>query len=859
MKNVLFQIHWFLGITAGIVLAVVGVTGGLMSFERTIMEAISPEIVQVQVSGDRLTPDAIAERFHAQKPESRVEQITLWPEADRSALVRVAPPPGERRGDAIYVNPYTGELLGKITGEQFFRTVRSLHRWLLIPSEQDGINIGRQITGFSAFALVFFALSGLYLRWPRRALNWRNWFRIDFSLKGRNFYWALHSVIGTWVILMYLLMALTGLTWSYSWYKSGASLLLTGEPVQERRGFGGPGGQQGGPAMQDGQQRGQGGPQAGREGAREGRGMGERDGRGQVREGGVAREGGMRRENGEARGQGRENGANPEHSVAAAVKVDSAWQTFATKAENNYKFASISFPRSEKDPVMVNYVTPDATNDRQRSSMTIDAASGDVVVDQPHTPIEPLGKRIYQGIYELHTGEWFGTPGLIINMLASFLMPLFTITGFLLYFDRRKKKRNSKHAAAGVANTHTDADFWIVYATQTGTAEQLAWNTATILQSGGIKASVKNIAALDKTTLESAKKILFLVSTFGEGEAPDSARGFARKLLKSSLPLTQLQFGVLALGDKRYADYCSFAIQIEQWLSTNGATPLFARIDVDNGNEHAIHQWQKKIADISGVENVTAWAAPEYEDWCLQKRELLNAGSVGTPVYRVTLQPSTPGNTHWQAGDILEIRPHNNPELPHREYSIASLTTDGQLDLVVRQAFNEKGELGLGSGWLTASAEEGGKVLARIRANPSFHAPQKHCPMILIGAGTGIAGLRAHLHERYLKDQQQNWLIFGERQRSNDSLFASELGAWQESGFLTEFDEVYSRDGEGYVQNVVAAKQQQLCEWLDLGAAIYVCGGMAMGSGVHQELITILGEDGVQELVDQGRYCRDVY
>ncbi|PUA26910.1 MAG: hypothetical protein B0W54_21105 [Cellvibrio sp. 79] len=839
MRNGLFQIHWFLGITAGVVLAIVGVTGGLMSFERTIMEAISPDVVHVEVNGERLTPDAIAERFSAQREGARVEQITLWPDADRSALVRVAPPPGERRGDAIYINPYTGELLGKLTGEQFFRTVRSLHRWLLIPSEPDGINIGRQITGFSAFALVFFALSGLYLRWPRRALNWRNWFRIDFSLKGRNFYWALHSVIGTWVILMYLLMALTGLTWSYSWFKSGASIVLTGEPVQERRGFGP-------------------GSSGGSKGAG---GMGNREGRevrGPGREGSENRRGGEGRPDGDGR-MNREGNMQHEHSASAPVKVDSAWNSFLTKAENNFKFASVTIPRSEKDPVMINYVTPDATNDRQRSMISFNAQSGELVSDQPYKPIEPLGKRIMQGIYELHTGEWFGTPGLIINMTASLLMPLFTITGFLLYFDRRKKKRNSKSAAAGIANAHTDADYWIVYATQTGTAEQLAWNTATILQSGGIKASVKNIAALDKATLESAKKILFLVSTFGEGEAPDSARAFARKLMNSSLSLKQLQFGVLALGDKRYADYCAFATHVEQWLLANGASPLFARIDVDNGNEQSIHQWQQQIATISGVKNVTAWAAPEYEEWHLQKRELLNAGSVGTPVYRVTLQPSAPGNTHWQAGDILEIKPHNNSELPHREYSIASLTTDGQLDLVVRQTFNDKGELGLGSGWLTATAEEGGKVLARIRANPSFHAPQTNCPMILIGAGTGIAGLRAHLHDRYLKDQQQNWLIFGERQRSKDRLFGHELDAWQQSGFLTELDEVYSRDGDGYVQNILGTKQQQLCEWLDRGAAIYVCGGIAMGTGIHQVLVAILGENDVQALIESNRYRRDIY
>jgi sulfite reductase (NADPH) flavoprotein alpha-component len=802
VRNVLFQIHWFLGITAGLVLAVVGLTGGLMSFERQIMDAISPSIVRVEVSGERLTPDAIAERFSAQREGARVEQITLWPDAERSAMIRIAPPPGERRGEAVYINPYTGELLGKIKGEQFFRTVRSLHRWLLIPSEEGGINIGRQITGFSAFALVFFALSGLYLRWPRRALNWRNWFRIDFSLKGRNFYWALHSVIGTWVLLMYLLMALTGLTWSYSWFKNGASILLTDEPVQERRGD--PGGGQGG---------------------REGRG-------------------GM---------------SNVQQESSAPVSVDLAWATFATKAANNFKFASISFPHSEKDPVMINYVTPDATNDRQRSMISVNSKSGELISDQPYKPLEPMGKRIMQGIYELHTGEWFGTPGLIINMTASLLMPLFTITGFLLYFDRRKKKRKSKTAAAGISNAHTDADYWVVYASQTGTAEQLAWNTATILQSGGTKASVKNIAALDKNTLESAKKMLFLVSTFGEGEAPDSARGFARKLLKSSLGLSQLQFAVLGLGDKRYSDYCAFAEQIENWLHASGAKPLFARIDVDNGNEQAINIWQKTIADISGVESIPTFSAPEYEEWRLQKRQLLNEGSIGTGIYCVSLQPLKPANAHWQAGDILEIKPHNNLSLPQREYSIASLASDGRLDLVVRQTFAENGKLGLGSGWLTFTAEENGVVLARIRSNPSFHAPSENRPMILLGAGTGIAGLRAHLHERYIKDVQENWLIFGERQRSKDRLFASELDAWQQSGFLTELDEVYSRDGEGYVQNVLKSKQQQLCEWLDRGAAIYVCGGVAMGTGVHQALVEILGENDLQHLIETRRYRRDVY
>lgn len=61
------------------------------------------------------------------------------------------------------------------------------------------------------------------------------------------------------------------------------------------------------------------------------------------------------------------------------------------------------------------------------------------------------------------------------------------------------------------------------------------------------------------------------------------------------------------------------------------------------------------------------------------------------------------------------------------------------------------------------------------------------------------------------------------------------------------------------MQDVLASKQQQLCEWLEQGAAIYVCGGMVMGAGVHKTLINILGENNLQQLIEKNRYRRDVY
>jgi sulfite reductase (NADPH) flavoprotein alpha-component len=89
---------------------------------------------------------------------------------------------------------------------------------------------GRQITGACTLMLVFFCLSGLYLRWPRKALDWRTWLTLDWAKKGRAFNWDLHAVAGTWCLLFYLLFALTGLFWSYEWYREGLNKLLADAP-----------------------------------------------------------------------------------------------------------------------------------------------------------------------------------------------------------------------------------------------------------------------------------------------------------------------------------------------------------------------------------------------------------------------------------------------------------------------------------------------------------------------------------------------------------------------------------------------------------------------------------------------------
>ena len=228
-RNILFQLHWFLGITAGLVLAVMGVTGALISFEGEILAAINPGVVTVAPGRTPPLPaPVLIDRITAQVPGIRIGRLIVDSDPGRAATVTYTIGK-EKRGKGgerqrRFVDPATGQILGEARGEGFFETVENLHRWLALPGHGNGI--GRQITGFAALSLIFFALSGLYLRWPRRPLDWRNWLVLDLRKTGRNLYRALHAVIGGWVLAFYLISAGTGLWWSYGWYRDGVQYLL---------------------------------------------------------------------------------------------------------------------------------------------------------------------------------------------------------------------------------------------------------------------------------------------------------------------------------------------------------------------------------------------------------------------------------------------------------------------------------------------------------------------------------------------------------------------------------------------------------------------------------------------------------
>ncbi|RDZ29355.1 sulfite reductase subunit alpha [Lysobacter silvisoli] len=480
-----------------------------------------------------------------------------------------------------------------------------------------------------------------------------------------------------------------------------------------------------------------------------------------------------------------------------------------------------------------------------------------------------------------------------------------------------RRARRARAQALPQLDAGTAKDWLVAFASQTGHAELLARRSWQALRDSGIDADLAQLGALDPATLARYRQALFVVSTTGEGDAPDAAARFVRVHMDAPAALAPLRYGVLALGDREYAQFCSFGHGLERWLRHSGAEPLFDLVEVDNGDAGALRHWQHHLGLLAGHTELADWSAPAYAAWRLSERRHLNPGSAGGPAFHIALTPEDAANLRWQAGDIAEIGPRNgdadvaawlaaagldgdtevqsgeerialsellrrsrlpdaaavraqSPQalaaalqpLPHREYSIASLPADGALHLLVRQMRQPDGRLGSGSGWLSAHAQPQQRIDLRIRSNPGFHAPADARPMVLIGNGTGIAGLRALLKARVAAGHRRNWLLFGERNAAHDHHYRDEIEAWQRAGLLERVDLAYSRDGEQrrYVQHALDDQRARLREWLDQGAAVYVCGSLeGMAPAVDAVLRDTVGLDALEAMALDGRYRRDVY
>lgn len=231
------DLHLWMGIGAGLILFVVCLTGTIYTFSSEIQEMLEPEKYEVAIQPDteRLTAEEITERVQQALPEGTVSSLRIPADESRSYEASVRKE-GERRGTTYLVDPYTGELKGTTqgAGSEFFMVVFRLHRWLLLDTE-----VGRPIVGVATLIFVFIILSGLVIWFPQRVKSWRQGLKVKFSGGWKRINHDLHNALGFYSSILLLVMALTGLQWSFEWYRTGLYNVLG---VERSRGGHGPGG-----------------------------------------------------------------------------------------------------------------------------------------------------------------------------------------------------------------------------------------------------------------------------------------------------------------------------------------------------------------------------------------------------------------------------------------------------------------------------------------------------------------------------------------------------------------------------------------------------------------------------------------
>jgi len=238
--------------------------------------------------------------------------------------------------------------------------------------------------------------------------------------------------------------------------------------------------------------------------------------------------------------------------------------------------------------------------------------------------------------------------------------------------------------------------------------------------------------------------------------------------------------------------------------------------------------------------------------------------------------------------DLLEAFPSARPRLADlvaslpalrpRLYSIASSprATPGEVHLcvaVVRDERSGRVRPGVASGFLAGRAVDAGGVPAYMQTSHFRLPADPAIPVIMVGPGTGIAPFRAFLAERAARGiRGRMWLLFGERNRSTDFLYESEMLTWLRDGTLSRLDTAFSRDQgkKVYVQDRMNEHASDLWRWLQDGAHFYVCGdAMRMAKDVDAMLRHVAMTEGrmdanqardwIVALARQGRYLRDVY
>jgi len=535
----------------------------------------------------------------------------------------------------------------------------------------------------------------------------------------------------------------------------------------------------------------------------------------------------------------------------------------------------------------------------------------------------------------------------------------------------------------------------ILYGSHSGNGSGFAKQAKELAVRKGYIVKLKSMADYKTRDLKKEQNLLVIVSTHGEGIPPFAAEELHEFIHSDRAPkLTDLQYSVLALGDKSYFHFCKTGIDFDTRLEELGAKRLHDRVDCDVNFKHDAGNWlagslkafdafysgEEKIDEQTGqaldsdIATETFDEDNPFEAEVIKKINLNGRGSK-KETYHIELLLEGSG-IQYKPGDAVAVKASNSDDLVKRVLEVAVLSGNekvqikrGRIDLkealkneyeltvlssntvrkhnekakneelkkviaeaetfkgfignndvldllqkypveyradelisilrpltarlysiassqqsyedelhitvgAIRYNNNGRNKEGVCSTFFADRLEEGDKVSVYIKPNEGFRLPQNpKAPVIMIGAGTGIAPYRTFVDERAtLEGNGENWLIFGNQHFITDFLYQTEWQVHLKSGVLTKMDVAFSRDQEEkiYIQHKVLQNSKEIYQWLENGAYVYICGDKNhMATDVYNAFTEVIEKEAalnrdeaieyLKNLKRKGQYQEDVY
>ncbi|MBN2905491.1 MAG: PepSY domain-containing protein [Rhodobacteraceae bacterium] len=463
--------------------------------------------------------------------------------------------------------------------------------------------------------------------------------------------------------------------------------------------------------------------------------------------------------------------------------------------------------------------------------------------------------RLDAAIYRLHTGQGAVLLGLVLGVMALGV-PAMGATGVLIWLaGRRGRPRLRGNRSAAQAETI------VLVGSEGGSTWGFAATLHRALRDAGHSVHVAPMSGFDPARHARARRFVVLAATYGDGDAPASAKGFLERLARLDV-VPDAAMAVLGFGDRSFPDYCGFARTVAARAQAKGWQMLLPLDTVDRQSPQEFARWGRALGQALGLELELAHVPvlPVRETLTLVSRRDYGAQmQAPTAILRFALPRMTlwqrltgRGFARFDAGDLLGVVPSGSA-IP-RFYSLASARRDGFAEIVVKRQPS-----GLCSAQLTQLCP-GQTVTAFVRRNPGFKPGKGREPLILIGAGTGIGPLAGFI--RGNARQRPIHLYFGMRHPQSDFLYGNDLGMWRAQGRLTRLQTAVSRGAKpNHVQDALRAEATEVARLIRGGARVMVCGGRDMAAGVVDALTDILKPSGLTPITlkAEGRYVEDVY